>query len=550
MKGKLIWLILGIALILRLVLVPEFPAGFNADEASFGYDAYSILKTGKDQWGSFLPIALKSFGDYKSPLYSYLTIPFVGVFGLNAFSVRIVSVLIGTFSVFAAYLLTRRLTKSENIGLVAAALVAVNPWSVMISRGAVEANLITFFLPMGIYLFLQKKYSLSAFFLGLNLFSYHASKIITPLVILGLIFVYWRDISKFKVKNFVWPLAILAIFFAGLIYSFKIGGGSRITERSITQGALEQGFQERMKMISSGANPAISKALHNKYTVISKRFMNNYFQYFSFSFLFERGAGDGSYAMIPGIGVIYVFEGLLLLGIIPLFLIKKDFRSLTLALVVWLLITPLPAALASGIGYSGNRASGMIPVLQIIEALGLSGWFLVVSKAVGKNVVYGLVVIFLILAGFNIKTFIGKYYKVPDNKVLRQMGYGNLEMAGWIGQNSEQKNVILSRGLSEPQIFVALENKINPIDYQNSTSNWDLKGNNVSWVDQLPSYKLAGYTIKSVDWQKDFVGRNLIVVRADELQKNTSAVKIFYYPNGTPNIYIIDAGQKNYAEAY
>ena len=85
MKGKLIWLVLLVAFLLRFISLTKFPAGFNADEASFGYDAYSILHTGRDQWGTFMPIVLKSFGDYKSPVYSYLAIPSVAIFGLSVF---------------------------------------------------------------------------------------------------------------------------------------------------------------------------------------------------------------------------------------------------------------------------------------------------------------------------------------------------------------------------------------------------------------------------------------------------------------------------------
>ena len=91
MKGKLIWLILALALILRTVFLTSFPAGFNADEASFGYDAYSILLTGKDQWGNTLPLILKSFGDYKLPLLTYLAIPFIKIFGLTETGIRMVN---------------------------------------------------------------------------------------------------------------------------------------------------------------------------------------------------------------------------------------------------------------------------------------------------------------------------------------------------------------------------------------------------------------------------------------------------------------------------
>jgi len=68
---------------LFLYKLTSSPPCLNADEATNAYDAYSILKTGKDQYGNFLPLRFKSFGDYKLPLLTYLAIPFIKVFGLN-----------------------------------------------------------------------------------------------------------------------------------------------------------------------------------------------------------------------------------------------------------------------------------------------------------------------------------------------------------------------------------------------------------------------------------------------------------------------------------
>ena len=182
MKKALICGILALAFLLRFVSVADFPVGLNADEASFGYDAYSILKTGRDQWGNSFPIVLKSFGDYKSPVYAYLTIPSVALLGLNVFATRLPNVIVGTLAVLAVYLLVfeiRNLLKIKNykLEIIASVLLAINPWSIMMSRGAFEANLITFFLPMGIYFFLKglkenKFFVWSAIFLGLNLFTY------------------------------------------------------------------------------------------------------------------------------------------------------------------------------------------------------------------------------------------------------------------------------------------------------------------------------------------------------------------------------------------
>jgi 4-amino-4-deoxy-L-arabinose transferase-like glycosyltransferase len=560
--GKyLLPIILFLAFLLRFISVGSFPMGFNADEASNGYDAYSILRTGRDQWGNTLPIVLKSFGDYKSPVYSYLAIPSVAVFGLSVFATRLPNVAIGTLAVFAVYLLVNEILKlkklsdepiSKWLGIVAAFLLSVNPWSIMMSRGAFEANLITFFLPMGIYFFLKgtrdgKFFVWAAIFFGLSLFTYHSAKLITPLVIFGLIIIFRRDLLKVGFKKLILPAVILLVFVSGLIYTLGIGGGARIAERSITQGALEQGFDERIKAISEGVNPTVGKILHNRYQVIIGRFIFNYSQYFSHKFLIQSGAGDASYGMIPGIGVLNRLETLLLFGIIPLLLIEKKYRKLIAVLLAWLAVTPLTAALATGIGYSGNRAEGMLPVFQIIETFGLIGWVLVLRKFKGISL-KAVGIVFAAVFVFEVYSFAGSYFKTPSNLALRQEVYGSLETASWLSQNTSGREVVVSRSLTEPQAFVVFANKWDPAAFQKSTGTWGFDEANLSWVDQLPKYTVGNYTFKSIDPLKDLSSGKIIVVKADEFTGDTIPTKVMRFPDGTPNIYIIDTAQKIYAK--
>jgi hypothetical protein len=114
MKKKSLMAILALGLILRLVSLSELPYGFTPDEASFGYDAYSIIQTGRDQWGERLPLVFKSFGDYKAPFYTYLSIPSVYFFGLNKFVVGLPNVLFGTLAIYSTYLITKELATSVD----------------------------------------------------------------------------------------------------------------------------------------------------------------------------------------------------------------------------------------------------------------------------------------------------------------------------------------------------------------------------------------------------------------------------------------------------
>ena len=138
-KGKLfqinrLWLInnfyliviIFLAIILRVVLLNEVPNGFYSDEASIGYNAYSILKTGKDEHGMLLPLYFKAFGEYKNPVYIYSVIPFINIFGLNEFAVRLTSALFGTLTVIFTYFLAKELFH-KRVGLWAALFLAISP---------------------------------------------------------------------------------------------------------------------------------------------------------------------------------------------------------------------------------------------------------------------------------------------------------------------------------------------------------------------------------------------------------------------------------------
>jgi len=500
MKRFILPCILFGAFLLRFISLTSYPVGFNADEASFGYDAYSILQTGRDQWGHFLPIVLKSFGDYKSPIYTYLDIPFVKVLGLTVFAVRLPNVIIGTLAVFAVYLLSNQLFKKKfgiwnlEFGILPAILLAVNPWSVMMSRGGFEGNLITFFAPMGVYLFLKKKYVFSSIILGLGLFTYHSAKIIIPVLFVTLLIIYRREIKKLL------PAIItFGVFLSVLIYSFAIGGGSRAAERSIFQGAQLQGAEERIKIINQGGNPIITKIFHNKYQVTFQRFINNYLEYLSPKFLFTGGAGEGSYGMIPGIGVLNIVEGIFLIGLIPFLILEKRSRYSVMFLFLWVLVAILPAALATGVGYSGNRAEGMLPALQILGALGFLGWWIWLKRfdvyKVDKKIVPVAMVLVCLVMAIQAYGFAKRYFRYPGDLIAGSMLYGNLETAKWLKENAGEKKVIVSRDLSEFQIFVAFVSRWNPTDYQKATKDWDV----ITWVDQIPEYSLGNYTFTSID---------------------------------------------------
>ena len=533
MQKWLLTAVLVLAFFLRTLWLDRFPVGFTPDEASFGYDAYSILKTGKDQWGKPFPLVLESFGDFKSPLYAYLTVPSVAAFGLDKFAVRLPNAILGTLAVLAAYLLTTKLL-NRKAGLISALLLTVSPWHIMLSRGAFEANLITFFIPFAVYLWLTERHNLSAILFGLSLFAYHSTKIITPIVFVTLFLV--------PKKKKLLPAIVFSLFFILMLYSMKLGGSARISERSITAGALEEGAKVKIELIQNGMNPVVARLLHNKYQVTAKRFVANYKQYFSLRFLFLKGPAETTYGMLPGTGVLYLFEGILLLGLIPA-LKKKENKIPVLFLTAWLFLSPVPAAFSTGVGYSANRAVVMIPVIQILEAFGALGWYGLLVK-LDRRFLFAFPFVLAFLASGSFVKFKNLYFKDSPKTAARGMLYGNLEAADWLKENKGERKVVVSRSLSEPHIYIAFVNKWDPINYQESTKEWNYKEQDVNWVDQMSSYMLGDgdYVIQAVDWKKNTGKPNtLLVGRPGEFLESAVPEKIIYYPDGTPAVYMVDS---------
>lgn len=134
--------ILLLAFALRVYNLSNNPPGFFADEASIGYNAYTIFHFGTDEYGSSLPFFFKAFGEYKNPVETYSTVPFVALFGLNEFAVRLPSVLYGLLGIIAVYFLATVLFQTYHyhklIGYLTSFLLAISPWHIHFSRSSLE----------------------------------------------------------------------------------------------------------------------------------------------------------------------------------------------------------------------------------------------------------------------------------------------------------------------------------------------------------------------------------------------------------------------------
>lgn len=571
---KLLKAIIVLAFLLRVPFLNLYPIGFTPDEASFGYDAYSLFRTGKDQWGNVMPLVLESFGDFKAPLYSYLSIPFVALLGLTKTAVRLPNALLSTGVVYIVYLLFMELqkvsgSKEKKVGyaLFATFLLAISPWHVQLSRGAFEANLVSFFIPLGILLFLyglenSKHLVWSSLVFGLSLFTYHSAKIVTPLLVGFLILVYWNQILKkfsndvHAKKHIFVSFAILAVFAVFTAVTFIQGAGRRAADISIFNGALEAQAEDRLKAIENGINPAFARVLYNKYVVGAERFTKNYTSYFSFEFLFEKGPREGTYGMMPGIGVLYWFELPLLASFIVYSLTNVRKKHMWI-IVFWVLIAPIPASLTQGVGLAANRAATLIPALQIASGFGFFYIMVLITNVFKRKpariMVYkaGSILVSLFVL-FSFASFLLKYILFSPSLLAKPMLYGNLEMATWITDTANERNNTISTSLSEPHIYIAFAGAWEPSEYQKSTADWArYRDEKRTFLDQLSQYTLGNFTFKRIE-KEDYTNTQIhyLVGRESDFANELKPARLFKYMNGETAIVVITPEGNTYAKAF
>src|SRR3989339_356330 len=224
-KKLIIWLIIILGAVLRLWGLGENPPGLYWDEVSLGWNAYSVLKTGYDEHGRFLPIdTFFAFGDYKPPLYIYAAVPSIWLFGLNEFAVRLPSALAGTLLIVVAYFLADLLrpglaaARPGLYRLLVAFLVAISPWSITLSRVGFESNLAVLFNALGFLFFLYAVYRsakwlpFSVLSFVLAAYTFNANRVLSQLFLVVFSLVYYKKV----VKEWKWWMAggILAVVLA------------------------------------------------------------------------------------------------------------------------------------------------------------------------------------------------------------------------------------------------------------------------------------------------------------------------------------------------
>lgn len=467
-----------LAFSLRFYKISTNPPGLYWDEVSIGYNAYSVLKTGRDEHGKFLPLTFKAFGEYKLPVYIYAGALSISIFGPTEIGVRMPSAIAGALTVILLYFLSLELFASRRLALIASFLLAINPWHLQFSRAAFEANLALSFIVLGTLLFLKSKKGgvfllLSSVLFSLTFYTYSTARFFTLIFTLLLFLIFRNNLWK-NCKPQLMHLLSFFVFLGSYLGVF-------LSSQIFTRFTVVSAFHE-LKVIEW---PLV--------------FLKNYFSYFSFDFLFFQGDQISRHG-IEKMGNLYFFQiPLLLIGLKQL--VKTANRQTKYLIFGWLLLAPIPAALTQPSPHS-LRSLNMIVPLTFLSALGLSSilsWLKLkfktkFSKFTAYTITIALVVYFFL-------NYFHHYYRHYPKTSGLAWQEGNKEMALEVLQREKNyNNVFISDFLGQTYLYLLFYGEIDPDFYQKNRT-----------ADGFYKYHFVGK-----QWPKNFKKGDLLVLSFDD----------------------------------
>lgn len=531
-----------IAIFLRFNNLNSVPPSASLDEASIGYNAYSILKTGADEYSTRFPILLRAYDDWRPALYVYLVIPFVKLFGLSVASVRLPSVILSVFTVIATYFFAKEIfTNDKNkiiIARVSALLLAISPWHIYISRLGHEVNAGLSFAIFAI-LFLLKainnKRSLflitSSVFFGFSLYTYQSEKIFIPLIIIVLGFVYRNNLLAMKRKLLVSfilgmviivPIILATLSPQGLI---RFKGTSAFIQESFYKESAEKVLKYKHE------ENLLGEIANNRRLVPLKIFTLNYFSHFNPKFLFFNSGNESFKA--PNFGLFYFWEfPILIIGVILLFV---RYSAVKMLFGSWVLIAFVAPSLTTGAPHA-MRALNILPAPQIIAALGIV-WIINFIRKRNYKIPLNVFYLFMaVIAVYSLVNFYKEYfYSFPKNQSASFQYSLSSAIKFVLGNEKSYAKIVFSNkdNLYQSYMFYLFYSKYDPFLYQK-------QGGSVSGGFE-ETHKFGKYEFRPIIWNKDkLLGNTLFVGNASDFPGERDSQNFFSNIDGKGLIQVVN----------
>lgn len=550
MKNKLVFIIVLLAVFLRLYNLNKVPPALFSDEVDLGYQAYSFLKTGRDYFGNFLPVHFHSFADFRTPLYLYAAVPTVAIFGLNEWGVRLPAAVFGSLTVLSLYLLILKLAKKQNLALVSAMILAITPWHLHYSRAGFEVTSMLFFLTMGFWLFLKeieekRGFFLSALTLGLCLYTYAPVKLFLPLLLGILVAIKKREIFKTETKERLFSLIMFLLIIFPIIKSTFWGQGNFrfdyiniFSDREVAVGVDRLRLNDASigKEVVPGIKPPlISYIFHNKPISWFSKFFGNYLSAFSAEFIFSKGDLNLRHSL-PDFGLLlFLFSPFCLLGFVLVF---SDFKN-NIFWLSWFFLAPVSSGLTLDGANHASRLSFLIIPLVYFTARGF-----LVTLVFLQKLKFGRIIVLIIIGAliFNFSYYLHFYCFHYPQVSEKEWHYGLKQAIEEVVKiEGQYPRVYFSSTFEPPLIFYLFWSRYPPALF------------NAGLLEEVEDSGFKGkvlakkYYFGQIKNFQPSAGKSLLVVTRNELGHDLEKEDIFrskiikkiFSLNGEPRFYLL-----------
>jgi len=547
MKAKryivILLFIVALALGLRLNKVANNPPALSWDEVSIGYNAYSILKIGKDEHGRVFPLdTFISYGDYKPPLAIYVTVPFVAIFGLNELSVRLPSVLFGTATVallyFAVIELLQKAKRDKKIlsdsmigvvGLLTSLSVAISPWHINLSRAGFEANIGLFFIVLGVYLALLARRRPSIWLwawlpLIACVYTFNSTRYFAPFMGLGLLIYCWKSIAK--AKKYVIPGMIIALVALLPIVPHLLSKNAQLRFVEVNIFSDSSIVKTSNDRIAFDNNSFLSKILHNRRIGYARSFLIHYFDNVTPDFLFIKGDGNPKFST-QEVGQLYLIDlPFLLIGIYYMF---TYFTGEALLISYWLLAAIIPAAVARETPHA-LRILNSLPPWHMFIAFGLVMFLYIIVKRQKTLVTILICCVYLLSIGY----YLHDYYVHYPITYSNEWQYGYKQALEYVNQyGSSYNKIYLTEEIGRAYMYTLFYTKYNPAKYLSEKK---------SYFDAAGFYHVDGFNkyLFPITMPTNFSKGSLYIFPSDQVPPGATIKKIIPLLNGNPYLTIFE----------
>jgi 4-amino-4-deoxy-L-arabinose transferase-like glycosyltransferase len=494
--------------LLRLLWLGKYPSGFFRDEAALGYNAFSIWKTGRDEFGMKFPIVFRSFEVFFLPAYVYLSAPIIGIFDLSEFSARFLSSISGIGGLILVYFIAKEIW-DKKVALWATLVLAISPWHVFYSRGAFEGNLALTFFAAGFLFWLKflknekgKQFFFSTLFFALSMYSYQAERMVVPLFGLVAICLSWKKLWKLRRKLFL-PAIVIFIFCLPLIsLTLKPGGYHRAAGVSI--------FSQDKKSSGWIENESPGMFINNNLYLRSRQILSLYSSYFSPRNLFIKGDANRQRS-VDNFSVFYPW-----LFVFLIYGLRCSWKKMNLGkklLFVWMFLAPLPAAL-TGDPFHTYRSLLLYLPLTLFMGLGISEILIIFKKTKIPNGVNlccpalpagrsaGAIV--MIVCIVSLLQFLFNYLALNSATRARDWDYGYKQIVEFIDKQTNYEKIVVDDMWTESYIQFLFFDKVSPAIYHKQVSRLvDVGDFYYNDAEEIRPNAYENYEFRKVDWPSE-----------------------------------------------